>query len=356
MVDIAVLVYNNTFSSLYDVFPFFFQEILETFRLLNIKTYSVKNVEQAIYVMQNFKVDFSIGLGIFDFYYNNIPVYDIFKIPHYQWIFDNPLKVNIDFNSLNVKYVFIDYEFPKVIGNLKKKYIVIPLGYFPSKYSKFRTDKINAVLFPGQVRNLKDIIKKIDVSEYKNEIYDFINNYNYDDSYISELCKKTKNCSPEKKKELFYLTNSFIRTHKRIKIIESIKLVPVYVLDEQTDNEINSANVHFIGRCPYSQLEETMSNYKYILNIDPNFHACIHDRVFRGINAGSIVFSNYNYCINANKKFPYVYYFGGESTVDDLIDSYATKLFEVYEAQKEFIAPFSWFEGITKIVNDFKFS
>ena len=348
-----ILLLNNNFCGSYGSNQYFYGELVEACQELGLEYKLVSNTDDAITAFEQNDIGLSLCLGIYRYTLHGVPLYDLYQVPHYQWISDNPLKFSLDRRSPNIKYIFIDAQFPDVAGQLEREPLILPLGYSRRKRKDLSPKKVNGVFFPGQIRNLDTIRAQIDQSEYRNEIYAFIEAYDYDTSYIEALQLFTKSFPVKKKASFFRLTNSYIRTDKRIKAIASIHELPVYIAGENYGNRQLPQDIRFIGKYDYTEIEKLMNRYRYVLNVDPNYHACIHERVLRGVNAGSVSISNQNKEINPKKGFPLSFRFDGKSSIDHLLQQASLSLSDIYNQQCQFISGYSWRESLKRILYDF---
>lgn len=352
---VKILLLNNNFYGSYVSNQYFYSELVDACQELGVACTFVSCLEDAITAIERQDISFSLCLGVFPYRLQGKPLYDLYNLPHYQWLSDNPLKFHLDHQSINITYIFIDKQFSNTAGTLQQNPLILPLGYSKKKKQPFSSKKVNAILFPGQIRNLQSIRQQIKKSVYRKEILEFIEPYNYDTSYIQKLQTFTQGFSADKKIEIFRLTNSYLRTNKRIQAINSIHTLPVYIAGENYENpEISeNKNIRFIGKYDYFEIEKQMNRYRYVLNIDPNYHATIHERISRGINAGSISISNWNDVVNPDGGFSMAFRFDGTIPIDELIERATSDLSELHRQQIGFIRELSWKNSLERILYDF---
>ena len=348
----AILILNNNFFGSYCSNQYFYSEICRALEILGKRYISVDSFDGAEKAFKENEISFSLCLGRYEYYENETPLYEKYGIMNYQWISDAPKKFTIDHDSRYIKYIFIDGEFPDMAGDLKNAPLVLPLGYLPEKARNDPAGRINGILFPGQIRDLGKIESEIDHSALKKQIEDFINTYVLDSSYIiayNNAVPDMKNCD---RKEFFRLTNSYTRTIKRIKAIEAIHSVPVFIAGEQSDNLFRNPNIKFIGKYDYFQIEEIMGRYRFLLNVDPNYHSCIHERISRGVNAGALVFSNENNVVSPMNGFSCTYSFDEKKTVDSIIGDSSFCISSLLNEERVFITETSWISSLERIIYD----
>ena len=350
----TIVILNNNFFGSYCSNQYFYNEICHALEKLGKKFIVVRRLDEAINIFQSNDVSFSLCLGRYEYFEKEVPLYEKYSIMNYQWISDDPKKFHIDHQSQYIKYVFIDGEFPAMAGEVKNIPLILPLGYLPEKARYNTGDKINGILFPGQIRNLEAIESEIERSHLRNQIEDFINTYDLDSSYITAFNKAVAEIAESDRMEFFRLTNSYTRTVKRIKAIDAIHTVPVFIAGEQTNNRFSNPDITFIGKYDYSQIEEIMGRYRFLLNVDPNYHSCIHERISRGVNAGTLVFSNENNIVSSVNGFSCTYRFDGKKTIDSKIGDDAFCLASALEEERTFIRETSWEASLERIINDYE--
>lgn len=350
----TIVVLNNNFFGSYCSNQYFYSEICTALSNLGRKYITVSRIDDAIEVFESNDVSFSLCLGRYEYYEDEVPLYEKYGIMNYQWISDDPKKFSIDHTGRFIKYVFIDNEFPYMAGALENLPLILPLGYLPEKERYSTADRINGILFPGQIRNLETIESEIERSHLKKPIEIFISTYNLDTSYIAAYNRAVSEISESDRMEFFRLTNSYTRTVKRIKAIEAIHTVPVFIAGEQTNNRFRNPNITFIGKYDYSQIEEIMGRYRFLLNVDPNYHSCIHERISRGVNAGALVFSNENNIVSSANGFSCTYRFDCMKTIDSLIEANDFSIDSALEEQRTFIRETSWTASLERIINDYE--
>ena len=350
--QIKILVLNNNFLGSYQSNQVFFDEIICAFKNLNIQYFIADTIDKAKNHYLNSDIDFSISFSKY-FYYdsNNIPLYDFFKIPHYQWVSDNPVKMNLDEESKWINYIFIDKEFELSVKYLQNKPIILPIGFLKSnRLSLDVKKKIDAVLVPCKIRSLEMIATKIDNNPKRIELRNFLKNYDYSSSFIlyfQDFCKR----HPGIDEDFFRLVNEYIRVKKRVDAVNSIVTKEIFIVGKDYGNFNSKKNVTFIDKINYSDINKTMNNFKYVLNIDPNYHACVHDRVIKSINSGTICITNASNVFNYT--LPYVYSFNNLDKINLLFNINNTKYDNVLELQQSFTEDFEWSKSIKKIINHF---
>ena len=253
-------------------------------------------VAEALAAYDNNEIDFSIGIGKYSYFWKGYPLYDLYHKLHYHWIIDNPLKMEIDTVSSYIKYVLIDKLFSLCMEKVQNPVLYLPIGV-PKTKSNSRIKKKNGIVFAGQIRDSNTLLKEINNSSNKTEIIKMLEPLmlNLDLPYIPELMKNVGGMSPSIRKATFALTNSFLRAYKREKVLSEIKEIPLTIIGEVRSKELlNKKNLTIVGKVPYYKSFEIMRQYRFSLNIEPNFNCGFHDRVVRSAVQGNVVITNYS--------------------------------------------------------------
>ena len=294
-----ILLLYNDFDGAYGSLAVFQKEMITTSGE-DLRLFVSYSTEETIDICNRNSVDFSLGIGEFNQYVNGVPIYDKTGVYHYQWIIDNPLKSYIDTNSHRIVYILINKEHVFNLGVTKNKPLFMPIG-IKSKSSKTVCDeRQEGIVFSGQIKDNTELLTtlydelsdkniKVFIDEYRERLSDsFEKKFNV---FFGELPIKEK-------KRIFRPLNTYFRSLKRKKVIQSIKNYPVYIIGDVFDDEvIKQHNVHPLNKLSYDQIWKSVSRYKYSINVNPNFHDGIHDRILRSILCGTIPISEEsNWC------------------------------------------------------------
>ncbi len=352
MNSIAVLGLNNNFYGSYSSNQVYFEELIHAFQLIGVKVYTASTIEEAIKIYESINICFSFSFSKYQYYSNGIPLYEKYGILNYQWISDNPLKMGLDLESSWIKYIFIDREYPLVLSkNAKNEYLFRPLGFLKNNIKK-KSYSNGRILFPCKVRNLNELYEQINHSKYSYLMKKFLERYDRSTSFIMELVEffKDENVIDSNEKEsIFRMTNEFTRVEKRLWVLERLIDIPIDVLSDDCENNIKNPNVHFIQPQLYAALPEIINKYSYVINVDPNYNNCIHDRFIRTISSGSICITNTNKWISSISNVTYT--FGEDNSVMQAI-AYAGKHL-VHEEQLASILEYAWEESADIILHDY---
>lgn len=347
---ITILGLNNNFYGSYSSNQVFFDELMEAFIICGVRVVTATTLEEAVNLYETEDVSFSIGFSKYTYFLDGKSLYEIYHKMNYQWVSDNPLKMNLDVDSKWMKYIFIDNEYPLMLEhNLPNKYLFRPLGFLERNMMECN-EKNGRVIIPCKVRNLNDIYRKINESEESFLMKKFLEQYDRDSSYIQLLSyffDREHICDRE---VFFRLTNEYTRVEKRIWVIEHVYDLPVDVLSDDCGNVIKNPNVIFLPTVAYDEIRTLINEYSFVINVDPNYHSCIHDRFIKAVSSGSVCITNKNK-ITA-KITPYTYMFNEENSIMNAINATEKEL--AYFLLKKAIFPYSWEKSAKMILDDFK--
>lgn len=347
-----ILLTVNTFSGAHGSFQTFFDEIECALKNLGHEVFRGNNIRSALTVCERHAPDFSLGIGKYNFIADGKPLCEIYKKPHYQWIVDNPLKMP-RFSAENFTPIFIDREFPELYEPPPKKFLCLPLGIKIEKSNFTCAGRLSGIVFAGQVKNLAKLRNEIASSRQSELAEKFLNVVTNDmnSSFILQYKNFLEDNSLDDEEEFFRLTNSYLRALKRVFVLESIKQYPLILAGEIAEESIlQKPNVIYVGEVPYSELPELFSRYTHVLHISPNFSACIHDRILRGLKAGCQVIAEENFVLRQT--------LGDVLSYFDYKNFEEKKLVEVrngnYETINKILAYFDWKEILTTVIENYQ--
>lgn len=353
-----ILVFNNNFIGSYGSNQVFYKELCQAIESHGHHLYCANSFAEGEDIIHSVNIDFSIAFGQYKVQKDNINFYDKYSLPHFQWISDNPHKMNIDPNSPYIHYIFIDDEFPFNVRGLCNRPLFLPLGYVKRTTTRtFNNPTKDAILLPAQIRDIESINDEIINSPYRDLIQKFLDEVDYDSSYILQLNEFAKHHfkTGEYPKEFFSLTNSFLRTQKRILVVSSIVGKKVVVAGRRPNFKFpDSCEIEFLGEIEYENIEKLMSEYKYVLNVDPNYHSCFHDRFIRCISAGSVCITNENKKISERTGFSACYRFSELNSFSLLLKKLQDNYDVVRQEQQKFIRGLDWSNSILHIIHHFR--
>lgn len=345
-----ILLMNNDFSGAHGSFKTFFDEIKVALKNLGHEIFQADDFDGASAIYEQQKPDFSLGIGKYNFTVGKKILCDIYGRPHYQWILDNPLKMP-RFSSENFTPIFIDREFSELYNPSPKTFLCLPLGIKLDE-NKFNCDnRLRGIVFAGQVKNLMALRDKISRSRQRALIEKFLSfaTKRLDSSFIQQY----KNFLAENiivdAEEFFRLTNSYLRALKRVVILQKIRHCPLILAGNFAEkNLLQKPNVIYVGEVTYAELPELFSRYTHVLHISPNFSACIHDRIIRGLQAGNRVITEENLLLRQT--------FGTALTYFDYKNFDEKKLTELptgnFSATNEILAQFAWEKILSAVIED----
>ena len=290
----TILVIGNNFTGAYGSLNCFVQEIVCSLKKMNHRVLLANSVSEAVKLYDNNDIDFSIGIGKYSYFKEGKPLYDSYKLLHYQWLIDNPLKLEIDTESSYIKYILIDKLFSCCMNQPQKPLLYLPLG-IPEFKIDTDVEKEYGIVFSGQIRDSNTIFEEIAMNKRKWEIKNLLEILisDLDLLYILELKKSIGKLPPCDRMGVLSLTNSFLRAYKREKVLNGIRDIPVIIIGEnKSEILLKNKNITLLGKVPYYESFAIMSKYMFCLNIEPNFNCGFHDRILRGAANSSVVITN----------------------------------------------------------------
>ncbi|MCI8529562.1 MAG: hypothetical protein HFH82_10485 [Lachnospiraceae bacterium] len=350
MSTITILGLNNNFYGSYSSNQVFFDELMEAFICCGVRVVTASSLEEAMYHYETEDISFSISFSKYKYFLNGIPLYEIYRKMNYQWVSDNPLKMNLDVNSKWMKYIFIDHEYPLMLDHDSPNgYMFRPLGFLEKNLMESK-EKNGRVIIPCKIRNLNDIYKKINESDESFLMKKFLDQYDRDSSYIKSFSCFVEHENIGNKEAVFRLTNEYTRVEKRIWAIEHVYELPVDVLSDDCGNSIKNPNVSFRPTVGYEEIRAVMNSYSFVINVDPNYHSCIHDRFIKAVSSGSICITNKNEL--TARITPYTYMFSEENSIMNAINLAEKE--SAYLVLRKAILSYSWEKSAKMILEDFE--
>ncbi len=245
-------------------------------------------------------IDFTLGIGRFSLHINDIPAYDYYKVHHYCWIIDNPLKLNLDIEGKYISYIMIDNEFKDIVG-FKSKTLFLPLGTdLLTNNENYKKDKTDDIVFVGQVKDHNKLYKEIasldNITKKKILIVidEMIKDLNQ--SFIQCFNNIVSNITPYAERiMIFKYSNSYIRAYKRFYVLNAIRDFKFRIIGQVDNNLLASKNnITIDPPTPYYKLKFIYQKSKISLNINPNFNYGCHDRIINSIACDSVCLTDSN--------------------------------------------------------------
>ena len=318
-IRIKVLLLKCEYDGAYSSFKQFYDNIKNMFMKSNVDVIIASTLDEAMSLLSKKNINFTINLGRYPYYYKNIALYDFFKILNYQWIIDNPLRYPIcDMNSRYNRMIYIDKNFVLYPNCYKREFLHMSLPYPDYKFYK-DISNINAVLAPMKIKSISEFERRINKSIDKEILESFINEINLDDSFNRLMCKYISRYEISNLRDFFEIANGYIRTKKRIIMLNAIKKHKVFVLSNKPDSIHFNNNIAFWGERNYIDYLNIQKNFNLILNCNPNFDMCIHDRVSSSIMNGKIVVSDANEILT-QIKMPMCFQYSKIYRIDDMLE------------------------------------
>lgn len=289
--NVTILCLKNNWNGGYQCFDVFYQDIYDSLDKMKIKYFIANSYEDAERILQNNNISFSICIGKYCFIKDGIALYDKYRVVNYEWIIDNPYKYSENLNTPYNRLLMIDDEFRLMPEFQRKDYLTLSLGIPENQYD-LKTERKKAVLVPWKIKQRTFLEKLIYESTMKNQIFDFIDGYDYESSYIQYFVNYLKTNDVVDDRIFFRLTNDYIRFIKRITMLNSIKEYAVVIASDEKNDDIKGNNVSYIPTGNFKTTLALQKEYKYVLNNNPNYDMCIHDRVGHAVANGAIVISD----------------------------------------------------------------
>ena len=351
------LIIDNNFNGAYGSFYIFLNEIIKALRNMEISCFYVSSTIEAVDVYKKHNIDFSIGIGQYRNYYNDIPLYEVYKTIHFQWQIDNPLKNQIDFKSIYIQYLVISQDFLSLMKSTRRTPIFIPLGFDGEYINSNFDDQVDGVVFCGQIKSLSDLKDKMQESKYFKIISEITNRvmYNNNTYFIKEMLNFGIDKWDKESLECFSIANSYLRAWSRVTVITSIKKYPVYIIGDVNEPSVMMQNnIHFIGKRTYKDTLRLLSRFKYSLNISPNYRGCLHDRCLRSIVAGTYVINNFDEFVHETFKGS-VFSFKYDESLKKLDEYFFTfneiKRKEAILKSQQYAQKYNWISILKYIIN-----
>lgn len=345
-----VLVLKNNWDGVYNAFDSFYRELCQGLKKNNINFSIANNLDEAKKMLQKTKFDFSIYIGVYDFIDAGIPLFEKYQLLNYQWVIDNPYVYKCLPKSKYNRLIMIDEDFYLSGDYFDKNGLVLSLGapetYFNNK------NKIDAILVPWRLKKFSDIKATAEKFGVKDELNDFIAKSNLKGSFHRQFNDYLKNNKILKTEELFRVANDYFRLYKRIQMLNSIKKHKLVITSDTPNEDLINDNITYIKPVNFDEIEKMQKQYKYVLNANPNYDNCLHDRVSHSVVNGAVVISDKTPFLE-KIHFPLCFDFDNFKLIDECIDDIANKFDDVLSEQRKCIEKFSISNQIKKIVKNY---
>ena len=349
---LKILLTDNDFSGAHGSFRVFLDEIECALKSLGHEVFRANNVAAALTICEQCVPDFSAGIGKYNCMIDGRPLCEQYGKPHYQWIIDNPLKMP-RFSSEQFTPIFIDREFLEMYEPPPRNFLFLPLGIKPVENNAADRNRLRGIVFSGQVKNLarlRDKIRRHRQSTLIEQFLHFMEDH-LNLSFIVQYKKFLAENALADAEEVFRLTNSYLRSFKRIFVLERIQSCPLILAgDIAEESLLKKPNVVFVGEVPYAELPALFSRYTHVLHISPNFSECVHDRILRGLNAGCRVIAEENPLL---RKI-----FGDVLTCFDYDNLDEKAMTDIpagnIDATNKILSQFAWTRILTEVIEDYR--
>lgn len=348
-----VILLIDRYIGAYDSFIVFYNVLEVALRRNRINVYFARSVKEVDDIISINKINFTINIGQYHFFKNNVPLYDFYKIVNYQWIIDNPLRYeHCDNLSPYNRLIYIDKTFELLPGYKRSDYLSLPLPFMSIDGPSIDLDRSNIIFAPLKIKSEKFFLDLIEQSKDKKNIVEFLGEYDFDMEFNVFFKKFVESRNIYDINIFFELVNGFIRIKKRLHVIKSIKHHKVIIASDSKENYNFAANISFVKPMGYFDILKKQKEYKFILNCNPNFDMCLHDRVSYSVLNGAIVLSDKNRLLN-NMSFPCAYKYSEMEFLDDKIEKCIKKEDEIKEEQQKCIEKYNCDYIISTILQNY---
>ena len=351
MEKLNVLLLKDKYNGAYNSFEQFYENIEYMFQKNGDSVFVAYSVQEAYKLIRDKKISFTINVGQYNFLLNGKPLYDILKVMNYQWIIDNPLRYpKLDYISAYNRFIMIDLRFCDYIAGISKKSINLPIPFF---YVGSSNTKIDAIFAPLKIKEKSQVLANILDEKELILVNDFITHYNYNESFHANFSEFIKNNEIENLSHFFEMTNGYIRVEKRIRLLNSIRNKRIIVASNRPNDVTFNDNIIFIDPLDYTEVMNEIGKYKYVLNCNPNFDYCLHDRISYSICRDTVIISDKNELLD-ELDFPLSFQYDKFFEIDYILDNISIgEYYRILEKQKQCIAKYSMENIVEKIIEDF---
>lgn len=351
-----IVMFYNDFSGAYGSINILQNELIKVVNEHDY-LYISRSAKETLEICRKCTIDLTLGIGLYYQYIDNVPIYEITKIRHYQWIIDNPLKMSIDEESKYITYILINKDFKYNIKKSINLPLYIPLGYNEKINAVDIKEKQEGIIFCGQIKSCEMNRQELFYNLNEKKIKQFVDKYEntLDESFEKTFQDYFGAFPLNEQKSIFRLCNTYFRAKKRKIVIESIKDYPIFIIGDVLDRDIRKKNnVHILPKLQYMQTWNEVAKYMFSVNINPNFHNAIHDRIIRSIQYGTIpVTEKGEWCYeNFGDLIPYYNY--QCLSIENIIMNYNYKKYtENIRNLQMRIQNFEWITALKKIKENY---
>jgi hypothetical protein len=297
---------------------------------LNVKSISISQPiapQLANIDMSTVSFVFCVGHEGLNININDKIIYDFFDCPFYVYILDTPIynfrnsighllieyvnrstkdnRLNILFAERTYLNLYSNYEFDGCKPNIG----FMPFAAFPAITNK--EEKIDRVVVIGGLGTElytvhSDLLENLNyynpyqVSQQQtNELIDTIEDIHFAGNATKHIVNIFQ-LEPKDLVDIDFLkfaceVDSYIKKRNRIRAIDSLKNFPTDFYGSGWDVKYGDVNnFRFLGEIKHTQISEIVSNYKVLLNFDPNWEDGVHDRVFTCLANQTNLITNQN--------------------------------------------------------------
>lgn len=348
--SLTVLVLKNNWHGVYNAFETFYDELIDGLNVNKVNFFIANTLEEAKNYYETQEIAFSIYVGVYNFIDNGEPLYDKYKVLNYQWVIDNPYVYKCLPKSKYNRLIMIDEDFYLSGDYFDEKNLVLSLGA-PEKFFDNK-NRINAILVPWRLKNYNDIREAAKKYGVYDELSDFLNKSNLKLSFHKQFNEYLANNKIENIEGLFRVANDYFRLYKRIELINSIKKHKLIITSETPNEDLKNNNVKYIKPLSFDKIQELQRQYKFVLNANPNYDNCLHDRISHAVANGAVVISD-NTPFLKKIHFPSCFDFDDFNSIDDYIDKINKNINNVLTEQRRCIENFKISNQVRKIIENY---
>lgn len=347
-----ILLTDNVFSGAHGSFRIFFDEIECALKILGHEVFRANNVADAVSICKKYAPDFSAGIGKYNYMIDGKLLCELYGKPHYQWIIDNPLKMP-RLSAEQFTPIFIDREFLEMYEPPPRNFLFLPLGIKLAENKPAENNRLRGIVFSGQVKDLarlRDKIRRHRQSMLIERFLNFMENH-LNLSFIVQYKKFLAENALASAEEFFRLTNSYLRSFKRVFVLKRIQSCPLILAgDIAEESLLKKPNVVCIGEVPYAELPALFLRYTHVLHISPNFSACVHDRILRGLNAGCRIITEENLLLRQTFGDVLTYFDYNDFDEKTITENYAGNI----GATNKILSQFAWTRILTAVIENYQ--
>jgi len=229
------------------------------------------------------------------------PLYERLALPHFQWLVDTPFKANLPVGDQSrLHTLVIDEEFVSASNLKTTRPFFLPLGTDLS-VGLPAAQRCFDIVFTGQIKDPNHDWASVNrlpprSRELAQRLVDQL--VAAPDQSLLQLYDQEAPAfavPAPLATQAFLAANSYLRSWKRQRVLQSIRHLPVHVFGEVRDPMLLAAdNLHCHAAFPYAKLKDILAQSRIALNITPNFYAACHDRIIASLACTTLAATDTN--------------------------------------------------------------